>query len=66
MEFWVWVQTVGAVLAGCLLAGMFFSAFFVIRRDERTGGDGWNLPAKVYWLWTVPLMFLAAVIYSLH
>ncbi len=65
MDFWVWVQTAGAVFAGNLVTGVFAYAFVVIWRDERTGGDGWSLPRVVYVCWSLPLLFAAAVVYSL-
>lgn len=66
VDFWVWVQTAGAVFAGNLLTAVFAYAFFVIWRDERTGGDGWHLPLKVYVCWSIPLLFGVAVLYSLR
>ena len=67
MDFWVWVQTVGAVFAGALLAGVFFYAFVIVYRLDRRGETDWGVvPMKALLAWIFPLAFLVAVIYSLH
>lgn len=67
MDFWIWVQTVGAVFAGCLLAGVFFYAFVIVYRLDMKGGSDWgDVPVRALLAWTAPLAFLTAVIYSLH
>lgn len=65
MEFWFWVQVVGAVFVGNLVAGAFGYAVVIVWRDERRGGDGWSLPRSVYLGIAAPLLFGAAVVYSL-
>lgn len=66
MDFWVWVQTVGAVFAGNLLFGLFAWGYYKVSQEERRGGDGYGQPARVYFAMAIPLMFAAAVVYSLH
>lgn len=67
MDFWVWVQTVGAVFAGCLLAGVFGYAFVIVSRLDMRGETDWSkVPMKALLSWIAPLLFLAGVALSLR
>jgi len=59
MEATYFFQIIGAVIGGNILTGFLAYMLWRAKRDEDAGGGGWGLPASVYFLGAVPLLWLA-------
>jgi hypothetical protein len=59
MDQVVFLQAVGAVIAGNVLSMFLAYMLWRAKKDEDAGGGGWGLPAGVYFLGVLPLAWAA-------